>query len=353
MVRLVEPGPDGIDVDVDADEVGLGHDPDREPHAVLLGEQPGPQVRVVEHPEPEGVEGGVHGPEGTVRAVTDRPVPVATPLGLLAVRPRTEEDQGLLRALFASSRRAELDLLGGDPDQERAFVDLQIRAREHHRDATRPDADLGIVTLDDVPVGQLDLHRTSRVVEVLEIALVPGLRGHGLGQALLERVLAEADADGSAVRLHVEPANPARRLYERLGFVATATEGVHLAMERPGRDGRARSEDPPPPDPEDAPPAPEVAGPPIPTYEDLASNLGATVACLPDGPDLELVAVDAKARRGPTGRVPYSALLAGPLTRPLEQGIHRLDLPGTGPTDLFIVPMVPRDDRALYELVVA
>lgn len=281
---------------------------------------------------------------------------LATRLGVVSWRPRTDADTGLLRALFASSRQAELAMLGGDLEQQTAFVDLQLRAREHHRDATRPGAALAIVTLDDIAVGQLDLHDTDEAREILEIALVPGLRGHGLGTALLTRVL--GDAGERAVRLHVEPHNPARRLYERLGFVVVGTEAMHLAMERPaggafpapaaptGRGGSA------PPRAGDAPPDPEGLER-MPTYEELAPRIGATVAVLPDGPDLELVAVDLRPRRRPEERVPFSALLAGPLDRQLEQGTYRLDVPGPGPTDLFIVPLAPADGRAVYELIVA
>jgi RimJ/RimL family protein N-acetyltransferase len=291
--------------------------------------------------------------------VTAPPAPIATSLGLLSWRPRTPEDQGLLRALFASSRRAELDLLGGDPDQERAFVDLQLRAREQHREATRPGSELAIVTLDDIAVGQLDLHRTPTGLEVLEIALVPGLRGHGLGTAALGQVLAEADAAALPVRLHVEPANPARRLYERLGFVPTGTEGIHLAMERTAPGGPV-APSAPRTDPADADGASTAAEattvvdrPPVPSYGDLAPHLGIAVACLPDGPELELVAVDARPRAGRRGPVPYSALLAGPLDAHLEQGVYLLDLPGTGPVELFIVPLTPADGRAIYELIVS
>ncbi|HEX7133726.1 MAG TPA: GNAT family N-acetyltransferase [Iamia sp.] len=295
--------------------------------------------------------------------MTDSPGPappaIATSLGNLSWRPRTEEDQGLLRALFAASRRAELGLMAGDPDQERAFVDLQLRAREQHRDATRPGADLAIVTLDDVAIGQLDLHRAEGHLEVLEIALVPGLQGHGLGTAVLHGVLAEADEAELPVVLHVEPANPARRLYERLGFVVRSTGGTHLEMERPAP-GAATGPRPAPPAAEETEEETATDGvdalpvdlPPLPTYDDLAPHIGVTVACLPDGPDLELVTVEARTRPGRTGPVPYSALLAGPLDRPLEQGMHRLDLPGTGPIELFIVPITPVDGRAVYELIV-
>lgn len=47
------------------------------------------------------------------------------------------------------------------------------------------------------------------------IAVHPSLRGQGLGRALMEKALA---LTRGGVALHVEPDNPARRLYERLGF---------------------------------------------------------------------------------------------------------------------------------------
>ena len=51
---------------------------------------------------------------------------------------------------------------------------------------------------------------------LLFIAVVPALRSRGIGGALMERAKACCAGD---IKLHVEPDNPARRLYERQGFV--------------------------------------------------------------------------------------------------------------------------------------
>jgi len=55
--------------------------------------------------------------------------------------------------------------------------------------------------------------------ELLLIAVHPAHRGHGVGQALLERFIAAAEARG-AVRLFLEmrDGNPAESLYRRVGF---------------------------------------------------------------------------------------------------------------------------------------
>jgi ribosomal protein S18 acetylase RimI-like enzyme len=53
----------------------------------------------------------------------------------------------------------------------------------------------------------------------LAIAVVPGRVGHGIGNAVLGELLALADGRYPAVVLTVRAGNPARRLYERHGFV--------------------------------------------------------------------------------------------------------------------------------------
>ena len=50
---------------------------------------------------------------------------------------------------------------------------------------------------------------------LLFIAVAPALRGRGIGAHLIKMVKERCDGD---IKLHVEPDNPARRLYERQGF---------------------------------------------------------------------------------------------------------------------------------------
>lgn len=65
----------------------------------------------------------------------------------------------------------------------------------------------------------LDTHMRGYVPEnlLLFVAVSPESRGRGIGGALVRRAIEECDGD---VKLHVEHDNPARRLYERCGFVS-------------------------------------------------------------------------------------------------------------------------------------
>ena len=53
------------------------------------------------------------------------------------------------------------------------------------------------------------------------VSVNPELRGRGIGRRLIEHSLSECDG---GVKLHVDHDNPARRLYERLGFTHSYAE---------------------------------------------------------------------------------------------------------------------------------
>ncbi len=60
---------------------------------------------------------------------------------------------------------------------------------------------------------------------LLFVTIDPQLHGHGLGGVLVKRCIDECDG---SVKLHVDYDNPARRLYERLGFKSKYAEMRYL-----------------------------------------------------------------------------------------------------------------------------
>ena len=81
------------------------------------------------------------------------------------------------------------------------------------------------------PIGRLYVDRRPDEIRLIDIALLPSHRGRGIGSELTGGLLAEADRADLPLRLHVEADNPARRLYQRLGFREVADHGVYRLFE--------------------------------------------------------------------------------------------------------------------------
>jgi ribosomal protein S18 acetylase RimI-like enzyme len=151
----------------------------------------------------------------------------------VALRPAATADRAFLRQVYGSTRADELALLPWTDDQKADFVGHQFEAQDAHYRKHYHDAAFDVIEVDGEPAGRLYVHRGRHEIRIVDIALLPGFRGRGLGTRLLGGLVAEADEGGRKLSIHVEMNNPARRLYERLGFRPAGEHGVHVLMERP------------------------------------------------------------------------------------------------------------------------
>jgi ribosomal protein S18 acetylase RimI-like enzyme len=149
----------------------------------------------------------------------------------VSLRPMVETDLPFIAELYASTRREELAASRWPESMQRAFLAQQHEAQHRHYRGAFATAEWLIVERDSVPVGRLYLDWTGEDVRVIDISLVPEARGRGLGAALLRDLQGQAKARGRGVTLSVRQGNPARRLYERLGFVpAPGLDNVYDEM---------------------------------------------------------------------------------------------------------------------------
>lgn len=152
-------------------------------------------------------------------------------MSTLGFRPIAEGDMPFLRELYASTRADEMAVVPWPEEEKQSFLTMQFEAQHQFYKDQFPDAKFDLVLEDDVPIGRLYLGYWQDEHRLIDIALVPERRGHGLGGRLMEQVLGEAAAAGKAVRIHVEHNNPAMSLYQRLGFEQIEDQGVYLLME--------------------------------------------------------------------------------------------------------------------------
>jgi ribosomal protein S18 acetylase RimI-like enzyme len=97
------------------------------------------------------------------------------------------------------------------------------RVRAYYEDAQ-------IICNADEAIGLLKLTRAGSKWYLHQIQVMPGYQSKGIGRLVLGTVLAEAASAGVAVSLSVLHGNPARRLYERLGFVSIAESSTEAKL---------------------------------------------------------------------------------------------------------------------------
>jgi ribosomal protein S18 acetylase RimI-like enzyme len=108
------------------------------------------------------------------------------------------------------------------------------RFREHF-----DPAPYQVVVIDGRDVGAVAVERRAGELFLADIEVLPEWRGRGLGTAIVGAVVAEARRRGLPAALQVLKVNPARRLYERLGFRVVGETPTHYLMRTAGRESEA------------------------------------------------------------------------------------------------------------------
>ena len=142
------------------------------------------------------------------------------------LRDASPQDQRWLAALYADVRRAEFAPFGWNEATADAFLLQQFELQQRNYKADHPFARCQVIESRHAAnnagagarIGRLWVDRADDAFRVLDISLLSAWRGRGIGRSCLQALLDEASACGRSVQLHVADGNPARRLYERLGF---------------------------------------------------------------------------------------------------------------------------------------
>ena len=146
-------------------------------------------------------------------------------------RPITPDDLELLLRIYRGTREEELALvLDWTEEMKAAFVRQQFEAQHVWYQDHYQGARFDVILVDGVPAGRLYAHRRASEIRLVDITLLPEFRKDGIGTSLLRDLLAEGEAAGKPVTIHVEVFNPAMRLYERLGFQPVEERGPYRLM---------------------------------------------------------------------------------------------------------------------------
>ncbi len=139
----------------------------------------------------------------------------------IELRSITEADLSVLYEIYASTRAEEMALVPEWSEEHKAaFLTQQFMAQHQYYQEFYKKAEFQIIEYNNQPIGRFYVHWTysAQEVRIVDIALLPGFRGKGIGTAIINSILEKAVALEKSVTIHVEYNNPALKLYERLGF---------------------------------------------------------------------------------------------------------------------------------------
>jgi ribosomal protein S18 acetylase RimI-like enzyme len=130
-----------------------------------------------------------------------------------------EHYDSALRLYLLGMRPYMEELNVWDEQQQRASFAAQWKQEE-----------VRIISVDGKDAGWLQIADLPTEIRLQKFFVSPQFQRHGIGTEVLSNLLVTWRSTGKKIVLRVLKNNPARRLYERLGFSVAAEAGVILRM---------------------------------------------------------------------------------------------------------------------------
>jgi ribosomal protein S18 acetylase RimI-like enzyme len=136
-------------------------------------------------------------------------------------RPATLEDFDYCRRLYFAEMERIIRELKLDPDVQAASLRRQWDA-----------AQVRIITRDGADIGWLQSTTRDGALFLGQLFVESALQRRGIGTEVMHRLIGEAARSRQAMTLGVVKTNPAKRLYERLGFRVTHEDDRKFYLRR-------------------------------------------------------------------------------------------------------------------------
>lgn len=90
--------------------------------------------------------------------------------------------------------------------------------------------DAKIIYFDEEKIGLLKISERETEIEIVQIQLDPSFQGKGIGRLIFESIIKNAKNKNKTLFLSVLKANPAKKLYDSLGFKTINTTNDSFEM---------------------------------------------------------------------------------------------------------------------------
>ena len=146
------------------------------------------------------------------------------------------KDEDFLLQLYLETQPIETASWDMNATAREQLLQMQFRGRSQTYTAQYPDAEDLIICLNEDGnverrVGRHLVMRQGEAILGIDLAVLPAYQNQGVGQLVLQGVQRQCAQEGLRFRLQVLHTNPARRLYDRLGFRMVSQDLLYAQME--------------------------------------------------------------------------------------------------------------------------
>jgi len=142
----------------------------------------------------------------------------------IALRPARADDFDFCAGLYFSGMGETIRQLK---------LDMVAQATHLHERWTVPEVQ--IITSDGADIGWIQSSIRDNALYLEQIFIDAAFQRHGIGTGIIKDLISQATRAGQSVTLGVVKTNPARNLYERLGFRITHEDERKFYMRREPR----------------------------------------------------------------------------------------------------------------------
>jgi ribosomal protein S18 acetylase RimI-like enzyme len=139
------------------------------------------------------------------------------------------EDDSFLFEVYLDSRREEMDAWGWSAEETEAFLRMQFDLQTRSYAMQFPNAVTQVIMHEGKRIGRIIVSKGPSI-HLIDISLLTAFRNMGLGTAVMVGLQQKATQAGIPVKLSVLGNNPAKLLYERLGFKVIGDSFPYISM---------------------------------------------------------------------------------------------------------------------------
>ena len=151
---------------------------------------------------------------------------------MISLRRHNTQDIDFMQMLYASTRAKELAMMNFTEQEKTAFINQQFSAQYSHYIQHYCTDAFNIIEFAGKPIGRLFVDYWESEIRIVDITIAAEHRNSGFATFLFNQLFNEARQLELPITIHVEHNNPARRLYERLGFtMKSTTNQIYVLME--------------------------------------------------------------------------------------------------------------------------